>query len=203
MGYKDPADKKAYYEKNKDALRKQKKEYYQKNKDVILKRGREYRDKNKTIVKARYKQYREQNKEELRKKRKEQYANIDLDSRQKKKAYRAEWYIKNKKVVATKQREHRKAHPEVYKNKNAEFIRKFKEIVYARKASGCQICGRVNVDKPWWFDFHHPDPKQKRSSIGSRTIHTIKRLEEELKKCIVVCAFCHRDIHNGGDDGGM
>ena len=59
---------------------------------------------------------------------------------------------------------------------------------------GCEICEYKNADKPWRFDTHHIDPSTKVGEITK--IRSLKRLIEELKKCICVCVMCHRDIHH-------
>jgi hypothetical protein len=44
------------------------------------------------------------------------------------------------------------------------------------------------------FDFHHIDPTQKDFSVGKYKIWN-DRLQAELKKCILLCANCHRIRH--------
>lgn len=60
---------------------------------------------------------------------------------------------------------------------------------------GCVFCGEVVA---CCLDFHHVNPKVKEDDI-SLLVHqkSYKRLVEELKKCVVVCANCHRKIHAG------
>jgi len=59
----------------------------------------------------------------------------------------------------------------------------------------CEIC-----DETWFYalDFHHIDPSEKEDNIavmGSR-----KKILEESKKCIVLCANHHRKFHSGHQD---
>lgn len=57
----------------------------------------------------------------------------------------------------------------------------------------CQICNEANS---CCLDFHHID--KKKFNIGnSRDSVSWKILLEEIKKCIVLCANCHRKIHAG------
>jgi len=63
----------------------------------------------------------------------------------------------------------------------------------------CEICGEK---RHWVLDFHHLNPSQKSFNISNYSISGTsgfetkkKKILEELKKCIVVCANCHRDIH--------
>lgn len=46
------------------------------------------------------------------------------------------------------------------------------------------------------LEFHHLDPLQKDFNISNIKLTTFdKRTMEELDKCIMVCANCHREIH--------
>ena len=64
---------------------------------------------------------------------------------------------------------------------------------------GCSKCGDT---RPYVLDLHHLDPTQKEFTIGkvlgsgtSGLESRQRRILEEAKKCIVVCANCHREIH--------
>lgn len=58
----------------------------------------------------------------------------------------------------------------------------------------CSICGYNKTNSA--LEFHHifPENKEFNISIGSHSL--IKDLEE-VKKCILVCSNCHREIHDG------
>jgi hypothetical protein len=63
----------------------------------------------------------------------------------------------------------------------------------------CLDCGLESNEEnpPACFDFHHKDPKEKKFSVG-RALghHANKDLSlEEIKKCDLVCATCHRRRH--------
>lgn len=60
----------------------------------------------------------------------------------------------------------------------------------------CNICGYdKNVSA---LEFHHIDPKQKEYSVAAQgTCHDLSKDLDEVKKCILVCANCHREIHSG------
>ena len=72
--------------------------------------------------------------------------------------------------------------------------RKVKELLVNYKGGKCEICG---YDKCLGaLDFHHLDPNEKEFSISSSNIYkNIDKLKEEVDKCILVCANCHREIH--------
>ena len=73
-----------------------------------------------------------------------------------------------------------------------------KEYVQAFKSkSGCVLCGYN--EHPCALDLDHIDPNTKKPARNSRKPKGIewdrmswKRLEEELAKCQVLCANCHR-----------
>ena len=56
-----------------------------------------------------------------------------------------------------------------------------------------------NTFPPCCYDFHHLDPSQKDTKV-SQLIHlSSDRLEVEIKKCIMLCANCHRIVHSYND----
>ena len=63
----------------------------------------------------------------------------------------------------------------------------------------CEICGE---NRPWCLDFHHINPEEKEGEIA-KLIESPRRLQEELKKCIVLCANCHRDLHYKERNAGV
>lgn len=68
-----------------------------------------------------------------------------------------------------------------------------------RKAEAIQMMGGKCADcdgifHPAAFDFHHLDPSDKETVI--RFSWSWDRLKEELQKCILLCANCHRIRHH-------
>jgi hypothetical protein len=59
-------------------------------------------------------------------------------------------------------------------------------------------CVKCGEDDPSCLDFHHIDPSKKDFQISKviMSLHSDK-LKQELQKCAVVCANCHRKIHAG------
>lgn len=47
------------------------------------------------------------------------------------------------------------------------------------------------------LDFHHRDPARKKFNISMEKGRTLKELRAEAKKCVVLCANCHRELHAG------
>ena len=64
------------------------------------------------------------------------------------------------------------------------------------KGGKCEKCGYdKNISA---LEFHHLDPNAKKFNLDSRKLSNTTRdkILEELDKCILVCANCHRELHN-------
>lgn len=60
----------------------------------------------------------------------------------------------------------------------------------------CVACGtEATIDNYVIFDFHHVNPKEKDFTINSHR-GSLSDIKEELKKCVVMCANCHRLYHH-------
>ena len=71
---------------------------------------------------------------------------------------------------------------------------KNRAILCELKINGCAICGYNKCDNA--LEFHHVNPADKKFNITIPHIGN-KNLVEELNKCILLCANCHRETHNG------
>ena len=58
----------------------------------------------------------------------------------------------------------------------------------------CQCCGYDKCLSA--LEFHHIDPDIKEFSFCENTNRSWESVRSELKKCILVCANCHREIHS-------
>lgn len=75
--------------------------------------------------------------------------------------------------------------------KQQKILKKY--ISDVKESSCCEICG----EKRWWvLDFHHIKDKKISIPEMARTNCSLEELKEEIEKCIIVCANCHRDIHH-------
>lgn len=70
-----------------------------------------------------------------------------------------------------------------------------KERLLLAMGNKCVICGYDKCVSA--LDFHHVDPKTKSFSLASArgSIKNWKTLVEEVKKCVILCANCHREVH--------
>ena len=58
----------------------------------------------------------------------------------------------------------------------------------------CYLCG---YDKNYAaLEFHHYKDEKKFNIVASQMTRKKKNVELELKKCVLLCSCCHRDIHN-------
>ena len=74
--------------------------------------------------------------------------------------------------------------------------KKLRESALALKGNKCKICGYNRCSAA--LSFHHLDPSLKEFGIPHRGLtRSWKKIEEELKKCILICANCHAEIHAG------
>ena len=46
------------------------------------------------------------------------------------------------------------------------------------------------------LEFHHINPAEKDFTVGDRDFK-LKDCIEETKKCVLICANCHREVHAG------
>jgi len=76
-----------------------------------------------------------------------------------------------------------------YRARNKAFVDRFKQLF------GCACCG-YNKCK-WALEFHHKDESQKDLEINvlCNDGYSIERIKDELRKCVLLCANCHREVH--------
>lgn len=80
-----------------------------------------------------------------------------------------------------------------YRNKNRK-----KSIRSLKSQAGgkCAICGYDRCLTS--LHFHHKDPDEKVGSIGAMVYsHGKQAALEEVKKCVLICANCHGEVHEG------
>ena len=74
--------------------------------------------------------------------------------------------------------------------------KKLKEMAIEYKGGCCSKCGYNKCSSA--LEFHHLDPSKKEFGVmaGGFT-RAWDKIKKELDKCILVCANCHREIHEG------
>lgn len=62
-----------------------------------------------------------------------------------------------------------------------------------KKESSCAKCGEKRF---YLLDFHHIDPSTKIDTVARLSAYSsIEAAIKEIKKCICLCANCHREFH--------
>lgn len=98
----------------------------------------------------------------------------------------------------TCQKEDKKIHYQNNKDKykNKVFENQSKWWLEFKRGLKCSKCG---FDHPAALDFHHTDSNKKEFNISNNKNYykyDSKKLLEEIKKCVVLCANCHRIEHS-------
>lgn len=58
----------------------------------------------------------------------------------------------------------------------------------------CSICGYSKTNSA--LEFHHLNPVEKDFVLSNSGLNkSLKKIREEVAKCILVCANCHRELH--------
>lgn len=70
-----------------------------------------------------------------------------------------------------------------------------RDYIQSVKATGCVICNEEDTDV---LDFHHVVPEDRSFTISSSWKHKgMDKVAEEVAKCVILCANCHRRVHAG------
>ena len=90
--------------------------------------------------------------------------------------------------------------PETIK-KNSEKVKKWREktkrLIVQSMGNSCQVCGYHRCKKA--LELHHIDESAKEKSF-SRLMSRPSKISDwfdELRKTILLCAICHRELHDG------
>lgn len=102
------------------------------------------------------------------------------NSIEKKREYERNWY-------KTKGKQSRLDANKKWEDKKRE---EFKKIKASLK---CEKCGETHIA---CLEFHHLEPNKKEGNVGQLAIRSsTKKLLEEIAKCTILCANCHRKEH--------
>ena len=63
------------------------------------------------------------------------------------------------------------------------------------KGGKCQSCGYDRCLAA--LEFHHLDPAEKEFTLAHQKSSSFAEIKDELDKCVLLCANCHREAHNG------
>lgn len=90
-------------------------------------------------------------------------------------------------------KQQRKDKPQQYNKYASDRQKRMGEWINSLKTP-CVFCGEAD---PICIDWHHIDPSQKSFQISHIRGKAKERTLEEIKKCVCVCANCHRKLHAG------
>ena len=93
---------------------------------------------------------------------------------------------KNQKISEEDRKDYNYNHVKSFRKKNKE-----RAIEY--KGGKCEFCGYSKCKSA--LEFHHINPKEKVFTPSKNMNKSWEKLKEELDKCLLVCANCHREIH--------
>lgn len=82
-----------------------------------------------------------------------------------------------------------------YENQKKRGIER--KIYFINNLGGC--CSKCGYNKNLAaLEFHHVNPESKEFQIDIRRLSntSMDKLQEEIHKCILLCANCHREEHN-------
>lgn len=82
--------------------------------------------------------------------------------------------------------------------RNKKYINRWKKIkIESINLLGgcCRVCGYNNYNGA--LEFHHVDPNEKDADWTIIKKRSEKRRIEELKKCVLLCSNCHKEVHAG------
>lgn len=114
--------------------------------------------------------------------------------RKKRKKYAKEYYNKHKKEIHKVRKKWYNKNPSKVKKYWKNRDEKHRIIIHELKVNGCAICGYNKCDNA--LSFHHVNPLDKKFQITYRALsYTTERFINEINKCILLCANCHREIH--------
>lgn len=72
---------------------------------------------------------------------------------------------------------------------------RLKERIIRVLGGKCVICGYDKCQQA--LEVHHIDPKEKDFTIAANTNRAYEQISNEIKKCVLLCANCHREVHAG------
>lgn len=96
-----------------------------------------------------------------------------------------------KKCLSLYYKTHYSKNKSSYINRSAEYTKKIKEKIDQRKDNPCVDCG-VKYS-PWVMDFDHVHGDKLFTISSMKNKGSLKKVLEEIDKCELVCANCHRE----------
>ena len=135
------------------------------------------------------KQWREKNSERIKKQQKEWYLNNS--------GYNKQYYKNHREEIRENDKQYYKNHREEIKEYNKKRYKMITSFVDDYKLSkGCSVCGYKKCANA--LDFHHNGDKKFDIGYSVQQGYSLEKIKKEMKKCDVLCANCHRELHYHG-----
>ena len=179
------------------------------------KKQREYAQKNKEKIKIYFKGYMQKPENIEHKKEYDKIYFSNPKNKERSLLRAKKHYEKNKENISRRQKEYyeenkelmqKRCREEYYRNHDRKIAyqnqrrKKLKDFIYNYKEErGCERCGYNEY--PEILEFHH-NQGNKEFTISQRNSYSIKLIEIEIKKCIILCPNCHR-VHHRKDKFGQ
>ena len=105
---------------------------------------------------------------------------VAYKDREKQREYQRKYYLK-----------HKDKHNPGRARRRVEEREKIRELIEVSKNRPCADCGETHPT--WAMDFDHMPGVDKKFNLADAVrVAVLKKVEEEIEKCEVVCALCHR-----------
>ena len=73
--------------------------------------------------------------------------------------------------------------------------KKLREMAVQYGGGKCVLCGYDRCSDA--LEFHHKDSSQKEFGVSQEGLtRSWERVKNEIDKCVLICANCHRELHN-------
>jgi len=132
-----------------------------------------------------------------------------LDKKERKREQSKKYYAANKEKILEKKKKRRADFPEIqkaaakahYENNKQSYIERSANRKKSLRAEWAAFkatlsCERCGENHPATFDFHHVVRDKSNEKVHKLVGNgSYARALEEIKKCIVLCANCHRKLH--------
>jgi len=74
--------------------------------------------------------------------------------------------------------------------------KRLRQMAREYKGGKCVVCGYKKCQRA--LSFHHINPKKKNFDLSSRGLtRSWERIKKEIDKCVLICANCHMEVHDG------
>ena len=95
------------------------------------------------------------------------------------------------KAKGTRRSECKTCHNNYMKQKYKE-----KQVIVQELKAQCS-CAKCGDKRGYVLDYHHIDPNDKEDGVARMISnnYTLDKVYNEIEKCVVLCANCHREFH--------